>query len=570
MDKVASSREMLLHNGTESEGKPPRYLGIVALTVETPTSSKPRFDMPPRPPPRWKTPEFIFYLFAFIIVIPLLIKIPVDLSQPTHPNYVRYFRRLSQGWIGGRQVDNSDRQYRSFRDNIPSLSLLAVGHLIASKLYSALSRVAGLPKSGRIVFSAIVSLLVLAGLHGSSILKILFILYLNYWTTKRLGATNHAPFAIWALNVSIIFLNEIYDGYKFGAIHPSLAFLDSIRGAHPRWNVTFNITMLRLISFSMDYYWALTKRLSVALEPRREKDRVVMPHLAEDYSFINYLAFAIYPPLYIAGPIMTFNNFVWQMRQPVQIPFRDVITYLVRFVACLMCMELILHYMWVVAMKDTDSWLGLSPAEISLVGFWNLIIVWLKLLIPWRFFRLWALADGMDAPENMVRCMANNYSVFGFWRSWHRSYNLWVVRYLYIPVGGSTRPILSTLVVFTFVALWHDLSFKLLTWGWLISLFVIPEMTASKLLPPSKFSQKPWYRQVCAIGAVFNILMMMAANLVGFVVGVSGTKYLGEQLYGSWQGIQFLGFACACLFIGVQVMFEYREEEMRRGIYRRC
>lgn len=28
----------------------------------------------------------------------------------------------------------------------------------------------------------------------------------------------------------------------------------------------------------------------------------------------------------------------------------------------------------------------------------------------------------------MVRCMANNYSTLGFWRSWHRSYNLWIIR----------------------------------------------------------------------------------------------------------------------------------------------
>jgi hypothetical protein len=52
----------------------------------------------------------------------------------------------------------------------------------------------------------------------------------------------------------------------------------------------------------------------------------------------------------------------------------------------------------------------------------------LQLLIPWRFFRLWALMDGIDPPENMVRCMANNYSTLGFWRSWHRSYNLWIIR----------------------------------------------------------------------------------------------------------------------------------------------
>lgn len=119
-------------------------------------------------------------------------------------------------------------------------------------------------------------------------------------------------------------------------------------------------------------------------------------------------------------------------------------------------MELVLHSMYVVAIKDSSregAWRGDTVFELSMIGFWNLIVVWLKvcsyffpstiqgigsdvglsgdlaqLLIPWRFFRLWSLIDGIDPPENMVRCMANNYSTLGFWRSWHRSYNLWVVR----------------------------------------------------------------------------------------------------------------------------------------------
>jgi len=274
--------------------------------------------------------------------------------------------------------------------------------------------------------------------------------------------------------------------------------------------------------------------------------------------------------LYIAGPIMTFNNFVWQMRHPLNIPTRATIMYLVRFIFCLMTMELVLHYMYVVAIKDTNAWWGGTPAQISLVGFWNLVIVWLKLLIPWRFFRLWALANGIDPPENMIRCVANNYSALGFWRSWHRSYNIWNIRYLYVPIGGSDRPILSTLAVFTFVALWHDLSFNLLAWGWLISLFIIPELAARRFLPASKFGEMPWYRHVCAVGSVFNLLMMMSANLIGFVIGVDGMKHLAKDLFLTLKGLQFMTFACVCLFITIQVMFEYREEEMRRGICRKC
>jgi hypothetical protein len=49
-------------------------------------------------------------------------------------------------------------------------------------------------------------------------------------------------------------------------------------------------------------------------------------------------------------------------------------------------MEFILHYMYMVAIKDARTWDGFSAAELSLVGFWNLIIVWLKVGVSsWCF-----------------------------------------------------------------------------------------------------------------------------------------------------------------------------------------
>ena len=43
-----------------------------------------------------------------------------------------------------------------------------------------------------------------------------------------------------------------------------------------------------------------------------------------------------------------------------------------------MTMEFILHFMYVVAIKDTKAWTGDTAAQLSMIGFWNLIIVWLK------------------------------------------------------------------------------------------------------------------------------------------------------------------------------------------------
>ena len=51
-------------------------------------------------------------------------------------------------------------------------------------------------------------------------------------------------------------------------------------------------------------------------------------------------------------------------------------------------------------------------------------------------------------------------------------------RYIYIPLGGNERVVLNSVIVFSFVALWHDLSFKLLAWGWLVCLFILPELVA--------------------------------------------------------------------------------------------
>ena len=96
-----------------------------------------------------------------------------------------------------------------------------------------------------------------------------------------------------------------------------------------------------------------------------------------------YLTYALYPPLYLAGPIMTFNAFLSQLITPPTISRRMVAGYFVRFMACLLTMELVTHSMYVVAIKDesragSGAWDGATPFQLSMVGFWNLIVVWLK------------------------------------------------------------------------------------------------------------------------------------------------------------------------------------------------
>ncbi|KAI0636277.1 MBOAT-domain-containing protein [Trametes polyzona] len=557
------------------EQAPPNPKGLARLTVTIPSSYNPQVKAAQHPLPRWRTPEFMVYYVVFAVVVPVMVWIPYQLSSPSHLNFPYYERRLSPGWMFGRKVDNSDTQYRSFRSGLPSLISLAGAFLCLKYLYTLAARqtrhASDTSNLVQVPFLVTFSTAMLFGLHGMSALKVFVILAINYALGKAAAGSKTNPILTWIFNGVVLFAIERNSGYKFGSFHGALSSLDAWEGVYPRWWISFNITMLRLISFNMDYYWACNRvGLPDTGGAMSDKQRPRVPHSLEFYTFFNYVAYVLYPPLYIAGPIMTFNDFMWQLRRPVTITSRVTIGYLIRFLACILTFEAILHFMYVVAIKDTKAWVGYSAAELCMVGFWNLIVVWLKLLVPWRFFRLWALLGGIDPPENMVRCMANNYSTLGFWRAWHRSYNLWITRYIYIPLGGTRNRIFTVVLVFTFVALWHDLSFRLLAWGWLVSLFIMPEVAARFLLPASKYGDKPWYRHVAAIGAVLNVLMMMSANLIGFVIGTDGMKYMLHQIFDSWEGIRFILFACACLFVGVQVMFEYREEEERQGIARRC
>ncbi|KAI4313911.1 hypothetical protein L6164_026853 [Bauhinia variegata] len=66
-----------------------------------------------------------------------------------------------------------------------------------------------------------------------------------------------------------------------------------------------------------------------------------------------------------------------------------------------------------------------------------------KILLIWRYFRFWSLINGIEAPENMPKCINNCYNLENFWKNWHASFKKWLVRYMYIPLGGSQKKLLN-------------------------------------------------------------------------------------------------------------------------------
>ena len=227
-------------------------------------------------------------------------------------------------------------------------------------------------------------LLFLVALHGISTIKILLIIGVNFIITRCFRGSVLSPVATWIFNVAVLFVNELYQGYHLGSFRAELAELDAFGGLLPRWEILFNITTLRLISYNMDYHWAnqslaSPRKADASSGDQSERSRIDTSRQISDYSLVNYLAYLLYSPLYLAGPILTFNNFISQIYQPSQtITPKRTILYGIRLAFCMMTMETILHYVYVVAISKTKAWQGDTPFQLCMITYFNLQIIWLK------------------------------------------------------------------------------------------------------------------------------------------------------------------------------------------------
>lgn len=143
----------------------------------------------------------------------------------------------------------------------------------------------------RVSFDLIFNAVFIIALHGTSAFKILLILYLNYNIAKKLPR-KYVPALTWVFNLAALFANELCRGYMYSDIWAFFfrtpgsgdsnvknwgEVLDSYGGLNPRWEVHFNFTVLRLISFNMDHYWGLHSGSSSPIEVRFPSPNASLP-----------------------------------------------------------------------------------------------------------------------------------------------------------------------------------------------------------------------------------------------------------------------------------------------------
>ena len=127
--------------------------------------------------------------------------------------------------------------------------------------------------------------------------------------------------------------------------------------------------MLRFISFNLDYYWKVNKtQFPVELEGRNHVISRMYTHLPDFCFGPHYLmAYILYVPLYIAGPILSFSSFISQVAKPIKCASSiRLIGMLSEVIVLQIGVDIVLHYVYFYALNKPELWPNYKPYEVIL------------------------------------------------------------------------------------------------------------------------------------------------------------------------------------------------------------
>ncbi|EPY36262.1 glycerol uptake protein [Angomonas deanei] len=372
-----------------------------------------------------------------------------------------------------------------------------------------------LPQAKAVLFLCI-GILFTAILHSPDVIFLYLLVYLNYFLfhsiPRRFEAMRkpipHVVFQVvlWTTHIALTYLVEVH-GEIIGI---EKTFKIKLWKLLIRWIIFYRMTTLRLIAFNYDSWEAhhymqssreraMQKHLTTCVdcaELRKDgeggelpevcrcyKLRTEYPRETSEYNLLFYFAYIFFLPLYLTGPMMSYNAFVSYLHTPTTLSrnWNFLFSYGGRVAGIVVAHQVLLHYVFANAATHKNyASAHLTVGQQLVVMYYVLAHLWLKFSFIWKSARLYSIWCGVEPPEDMRRCFSNTLTVRDFWRDWHASFNLWIVRYMYIPMGGKANILYSLFPIFLFIAMWHDPALHLIKWALCIVVVFILELVGQQ------------------------------------------------------------------------------------------
>ncbi len=238
-------------------------------------------------------------------------------------------------------------------------------------------------------------------------------------------------------------------------------------------------------------------------------------------SVLDYLAYILYFPKILMGPLIDPVDFVNQINNPdlKRIDWDNL--------ACgikIFSLGLFKKVMLADIFAKGVSW-GFSNFDSATAMDWILVTLFYTFEIYFDFSGYSDMAVGASKMLNIT--LPINFdspykalSIRDFWKRWHISLTKFFTKYVYIPLGGSRKgkvlTCVNTMIVFLVSGLWHGANWTFILWGALHGFFMIFDRLFEKV-EEKVFEPVRWFLTFCTVNVLW---LLFRADSIGQWKGI--------------------------------------------------
>ncbi|HEY3374918.1 MAG TPA: MBOAT family O-acyltransferase [Candidatus Aquicultor sp.] len=186
-----------------------------------------------------------------------------------------------------------------------------------------------------------------------------------------------------------------------------------------------------------------------------------------EHGFFEFMAFTMFFPTMVAGPIKRFQDFTPKLRDA-GLSWALVNAGVLRIAVGVAKKVVIADSIstWVDPLTQATGHVSAGVVAISLVAYS------VKIYMDFSGYSDIAIGSaalfGIAVPENFSLPYFKT-SIANFWKSWHISLTRWIIDYVFIPLGGSRSGFalagINTVIAMSISGLWHGAALNFAFWG---------------------------------------------------------------------------------------------------------
>jgi D-alanyl-lipoteichoic acid acyltransferase DltB (MBOAT superfamily) len=186
------------------------------------------------------------------------------------------------------------------------------------------------------------------------------------------------------------------------------------------------------------------------------------------YSFLEYCSFITFFPEVVSGPIVSHDELIPQLQKNRKFNFENFCKGLFIFSIGLGKKVLLADYLSKKVALGFDTLESLTFIQ----GWISSISFTMQLFLDFSGYSDMAIGLGLmfnlELPLNFMNPY-NSKSIKEFWNRWHITLNRFLIKYVYIPLGGSKKGKMKTyiniFIVFIVSGIWHGAAWTFVLWG---------------------------------------------------------------------------------------------------------